>query len=203
MAEHEVECRLFGHATPHRLVGRFADHGQAGGGDGLREHRLQDSHLVHRGAVRTHHRRVHPLGDILRQRVVRFRPAHQGTHDGLLRLQAAEVVAPGFRVGLVVEDRGVTWVGDEDGQVGPIGQFAGERGRGIERDQDGPVLELAHELVRDLADGVVRDRQNDDIGLRQRIFGALRAEAQFLESRSADLADLDMRHLIRRTAQIR
>ena len=94
-------------------------------------------------------------------------------------------------------------MGDEDGEVGPIGQFAGERGRGIERDQDGPVLELAHELVRDLADGVVRDRQNDDIGLRQRIFGALRAEAQFLESRSADLADLDMRHLIRRTAQIR
>ena len=84
-------------------------------------------------------------------------------------------------------------MGDEIGEVGALGQMAGEGRRSVEGDHHRPGLQLRLDPGGDLADLRVGNRQNDDFGAVERRLGrdAVDAEA-VLQPLPAGLADLDM-----------
>ena len=128
--------------------------------------------------------------------VVRLRTLHQRIYDMLLRMQATEMIVPCGRLALVVEDRRVARVGDEVRQVVALWQVAGERGGGVQHDDDGAGLELRLDRGRDLADCGIRHREHDHAGAIERGIDIQAVEAETgLQTLAAKLADLDMAHI--------
>ena len=84
-------------------------------------------------------------------------------------------------------------MGDEIGEVRPLGQMAG-KGRGsIEHDHHRARLQLAFDARGDLADGRVGHGENDHVGAVERLVGRHAVEAEAgLQPLAAGLADLDM-----------
>ena len=73
----------------------------------------------------------------------------------------------------------------------------------LKRDEDGTRLELRHQLTGHLANRVVWNGQDHHVRQWQHRFDRRACDAQFLQTVPAGLADLDMRHLVGRIAQIR
>ena len=115
---------------------------------------------------------------------------------------AAEMIALGDQIGLVVEDRRMAGVGDEIGEVGPRRQVPGEWRGGVERDDHRPGLELVVDAGRDLADMGVGNGEDDDFGAVERRVGGERSRCQGRSSaaprraaRHFDMPDLEARAL--------
>ena len=109
------------------------------------------------------------------------------------------VVASRRPVGLVVEERRVTWVADEIGQIGPgFGQVVRVRRRGIEDQHHRAGCEGRLELARHLADDIVRQRQHDDPGPPDAFSGGHGPDARFGKPRDAELPDLDRADIVAR-----
>lgn len=121
----------------------------------------------------------------------------------LPRGDAAEMVSPRRRVGLVVEDRRVAGMGDEIADVGTLGQMAGIRRRSVEDDDDRAAGESRNELARHRADGGVGHGEDGDCRAGDGGVGidAGRAES-FADTVAAGRVDLDMAGLEARAGEI-
>jgi hypothetical protein len=70
----------------------------------------------------------------------------------LLGFDAAKEVLLGGRVGLVIEDRRMTRMGDEVSNVRPVGHFTGMRGGGIKHNECCAGIHFVDDTMCNLAD---------------------------------------------------
>ena len=133
VAHQERAGRLGRHPAADRLVEALLDHHHRRGRGRLRERGLEDRHLLDGDPVGLDHRVEEGGAQGDAAVVVGLAALQQRADDVLLRLHAAEEVALGLEVGLVVEDRRVAGVGHEVRDVGALEDAPGARaprGRG-------------------------------------------------------------------------
>ena len=164
MAQDEVPGGLGGHAAADGLVGRFAHHHETRGEHGLRQHRLENGHLLDGAAVRPHDGLVDGARDVLAEDVGVVRPLRETADDVLLGVFAAEEVALRLGLGLVAEDRRMAGMGDEVGERVVLGQVAGVGCSDIEHHHHRAGAQRRGDLVCNLADAIVGDGEDDDVG---------------------------------------
>ena len=143
--------------------------------------------------MRAHHGRIDRAADLLAERIGGVRALHQRADDVLSSGAAAEKVALGGHLRLVVEDRRVAGMGDEIGEIVALRQVASEGRGGVEHDHHRASLQLGRNLGGHLADRDIGHGEDDDIGAVERrvLFDA--GDAEFVsEPLAAILAHFDM-----------
>ena len=195
----KARAAVGGDAPADGLVQALLDHHDGRGRGRLRQRRLEDRHLLHGDPVGLDDRREHDPGQRLAAGVVVVGPLDQGADDVLLRLDAAEEVPLGLRVGLVVEDRRVARVHHEAGDLRPHHHPPRAGSGRVETHEEGAVLHPWRERLRDRLDPVVGHREDDDVRLRaaplRRRPASPRAPPAVLPAR---LRDLHVEHPVRR-----
>ena len=143
------------------------------------------------------------LGDLLAERIGLLRPLHQRGDDVLLGGDAAEVVLLGRHVRLVVEDRRMAGMGDEIGEVGALGQMAGEGRGGVEHDHHRAGLSLSTMPAATLPICVSGTARTTTSAPSSAASTATQVEAEIvLQARLAGVAHLDMAHVEARALEI-
>ena len=160
---HEGLRRRGRHAAMDRFVERCLHQSSRRGNHHLRHRRFQEGKLFGRDAMRLidgRENRAAQLGS--------FRECFFGTFDqrddDVLHREAAEVVAPCFRGGLLGEEWRMAGMRNHLRNVGAAGEFADVAGGRIERNQRRAGLHPRHRGMRDLADRRIRNCQHDEIG---------------------------------------
>ena len=170
MAEQEIPRCLCGNAPAHHFIHGFAHDIEQRGTDRLRQSGFQQCHLLNGDPVRAHNRCPDGAGDLLAQRIGRIRPLHQCTDDMLFRGDAAKMILLGNRIRLIVEDRGVTGVCHEIGEVIAFRQMAGKRCRRIKHDDHGAWFQQRSDGRRNLSDHRVGHGKNGNLSSFERGF---------------------------------
>src|SRR5690606_1425976 len=112
--------------------------------------------------MRAHYRCPDDLGNFFTQCISFFRSLHQSRNDVLLCSNATEEIALCYRISLIVEDRWVTWMGYEIGEVCTFWQMTCKWCCCIKRNNHCAWLQLVDNACCNLADNGIWNSQNND-----------------------------------------